>query len=248
MVKEFEDRVWEGLIKLEKLLEEETVILGKKINSTLGKGPDLHFYLEVVKQTKCTTLQRIIKLLEDRWFRNLLYASLISWGMHNFYFKNKGPKLKPFEKFSTNLTTPKVLKGLKELVGHSIEEFMAVEETVVEIYSCLEPLDPKKSKTKIVGRSKLLHFLLPNLIMPIDWKYTMPYFHFEATPKNELERFITIHNVLSQFVRKSKYRQKMEELVRIDEKTGGWNQTIPKVIDNLIIYCKKHPEECNCKG
>ncbi|AHF80187.1 hypothetical protein [Thermococcus paralvinellae] len=245
MVEGFESRVWEGLKKLEKFLEEEVIVLGKKINSILGKGPDLHFYLEVVEQTKCASPQRIVKLLEDRGFLNILYASLVSWGMHNFRFQNKGPKLKPFEEFSANLRTPKVLKSLEELAGHSVEEFMDVETTVTKLYRCLEPLDPIRTKTKIVGRSKLLHFLLPNLIMPVDWTHTMVHFHFGVTPKNEVERFIKVHRVLSEFVRNEECRQKMEELVRIDEKIGGWNQTIPKVIDNLIIYyCKKHQDKC----
>ncbi|ALM75475.1 hypothetical protein [Thermococcus barophilus] len=54
---------------LETLLEQDTRQLQEDMYKYLKVDePDLHFYLEVVGQTKCASSQRIVELLEDRCF------------------------------------------------------------------------------------------------------------------------------------------------------------------------------------
>ncbi|ALM75476.1 hypothetical protein TBCH5v1_1563 [Thermococcus barophilus] len=168
-------------------------------------------------------------------FLNILYATLISWGMHNFRFQNKGPKLKPFNEFVINLRNSQVSECLKALAGYSIDKFPEVKDNIKKLYSYL---DPVRSKTKIVGRSKLLHFLFPNLIMPIDFRHTITFLQLpEPQWSTEIDAFLKIQEWASEFARD--HKGKLEKLL-----DNEWNQTIPKVIDNLIIYyCKKHHDK-----
>jgi len=243
---EFKKRVWERTKKLETLLEQDAEQLQEDMYKHLRVDePDLHFYLEVVEQTKCASSQRIVKLLEDRCFLNVLYATLISWGMHNFWSQNKGPKLKPFEEFASNLRNSQVSECLKALAGHSIDEFSEIRNNVIKLYNYLNPYKENTGKLKIVGRSKLLHFLLPNLIMPIDRRYVLSYLGLNEIDRiieynqiTEVEAFLTIQEIIWKFARD--HKDKLEKLL-----DNEWNQTIPKVIDNLIIYyCKKHQDKC----
>ena len=96
-----------------------------------------------------------------------------------------------------------------------------------------------KSKRRIVGVSKALHFLLPDLIMPIDSSYTMPviygYNRYSNDREKETKDFIHI------------FRKTVEIAQRLnlspsDIDGDGWNTSIPKLIDNAIIgYDKLEP-------
>jgi hypothetical protein len=89
-----------------------------------------------------------------------------------------------------------------------------------------------KSRRKIVGVSKALHFLIPDLVMPIDGKFTMTYFYgynkYYNEPEKEFEIFEDIFNKTEKIVAKL-------NLNNDDLKEEGWNTSVPKLIDNSII-------------
>jgi hypothetical protein len=93
-------------------------------------------------------------------------------------------------------------------------------------------LEIMKSKRRIVGVSKAMHFLLPHLVMPIDSTYTMPHFYgsnkyggkAEKEFRNYLDIFLRTHQITSNL-----------QLTNSDVKGGEWNTSIPKLIDNAII-------------
>ena len=82
-----------------------------------------------------------------------------------------------------------------------------------------------KTRGKLVSNSKLLHFLLPNMFMPMDRKNTLSYFYGNTGES------------------KNKYIEIIElsyEIMRMPENWEGyldnrWNTTVPKMIDNAII-------------
>jgi len=251
-LKKFREKVWRRISTLEEILEDYVTPeriekfkeqLNEAVSST-GNGNDLYFYLKVMKRTKNLSKNSVEGLLKDWCFLLTLYVTLDAWGM------NAGERrLKSFEDFQRNLQdsyTPQGLKPyklVKQLTGCKIENFSKVKGSVEELYGLINPYKENTDKLKIVGRSKLLHFLLPNLVMPIDRKYVLSYLGLNEINKirkynqiTEVEAFLTIQEVIGDFARKHKNR--LEEL--LDNK---WNQTIPKVIDNLIIYyCKNHQD------
>jgi len=88
------------------------------------------------------------------------------------------------------------------------------------------------SKRRIVGVSKILHFLLPDLAMPIDSKFTLDYFYsYNKIDKDPQAEFNTFYEVLLN-------SHKIIDRLRITMEAvdgNGWNTSIPKLIDNAII-------------
>ena len=89
-----------------------------------------------------------------------------------------------------------------------------------------------KSKSKIVGVSKTLHFLLPKLFPPMDRRYTMNFFygHFNYynNPSKEFKSFSILLREFYKIIQKLYLTSK-------DVDSLMWNTTVPKLVDNAII-------------
>jgi len=214
--------------------------LNRAVSKT-GRGHDLQNYLKVLKETKNEHPEHLEKILHDDDFLILLYKTLESWGMNQRGAKMKSKKefvqaIKEVRELFINLAYK--IQNTKE---RNISEFEQLERKVKELY---DHLDVMESRSKLLSNSKLMHFILPEFFMPIDHGNTIRFLNV-PDPWGEIEwkAFKMIHRWASEFAKK--HKEQLKKLVEIDEKTGGWNQTIPKVIDNLIIYyCKKHQDKC----
>ncbi|MDR0704972.1 MAG: hypothetical protein LBF88_08290, partial [Planctomycetaceae bacterium] len=99
-----------------------------------------------------------------------------------------------------------------------------------------------ENKPPLVTFSKTMHFFLPNLFMPIDRKFTLPFFYRKApfNPKNhvpfskdhqsQIQIFCDIFEQFRQFA--NKHRSSLETQINPNSR---WNRNIPKIIDNIII-------------
>ena len=93
-------------------------------------------------------------------------------------------------------------------------------------------LDIMKTHYRLVGTSKTLHFLLPNLVVPMDREYTLSFFNKKyLTPNNEEKIFIEL---FGKFVSISQ----MLKLDRINFKKSDFQPSVAKLIDNAIIGYK----------
>lgn len=261
----------EKLQELEALLGRDTGVLQEKINSTLGCGPDLYFYQKTVSQTKHASPRKIRDVLLDEGFVELLYATLASWGMHS-----RGAKMKPFEEFSQSIHENVGLftrladfykknrlndeRNQKEVVKGLLDLFTALD-IMNHRKRSKDEAKSKKEASKLVANSKLMHFILPQLVMPIDRTNTVRFFTGCSVPReyykprrwNELDEnnksdvraFFKIHQAVLHWTQGQRISRKLHDL--IDDK---WNQTVPKVVDNLIIlYCKENRDkEGRCKA
>ena len=85
-------------------------------------------------------------------------------------------------------------------------------------------------KPKLVTYSKALHFFIPNLIAPIDRRYTLNYFFGNTSvPKTDFqqfEKFILVQKTFQDFSRQNNLSR---------YKNGYWNSSVPKILDNMII-------------
>ena len=74
-----------------------------------------------------------------------------------------------------------------------------------------------------------MHFLLPDLFMPIDRRYTLRFF-YELKPVNEKQCFFQVFEQFRLFA------QEHHEILKAQvDKNSHWNRNVSKVIDNIII-------------
>ena len=56
------------------------------------------------------------------------------------------------------------------------------------------------SGASLVGNSKVMHYMLPNAIPPIDREYTLRFLRGNTTIRNDLEvEWLTMKEIISQF-------------------------------------------------
>ena len=86
-----------------------------------------------------------------------------------------------------------------------------------------------ETNSKIVGTSKTLHFILPELVVPIDREYTLRFFgEKNLASKNEEKIFVEL------FDRFYKISQKLK-LDEVNFKKSKFQPSVAKLIDNAII-------------
>jgi hypothetical protein len=200
-----------------------------KCNEVYRSGHDLSLYRELIDMHRKRGSLEVI--LEDEEFLRKLHETLIKWNMNQ-----KGARLASF------IDLTKSIKFWRDYLVKLYEYklFEDIDNDIAKINEMLEKvfcnLIVMESKRRIVGVSKALHFLLPDLIMPIDGKYTLPAFYgynkFSNTPKKE---FITFRQIFREFLEITDRLQ----LNQSDVDGEKWNTSVPKLIDNAIIGLMK---------
>jgi len=108
------------------------------------------------------------------------------------------------------------------------------EDTLKILIDLFNNLNLVQTKSPLVTIAKTLHFFLPNLIVPIDRKYTCAFFRInlnritENEKKIQLDEFINLEKSFSMF-------SKEYNLTEFVDSSSDWNLNIPKIIDNMII-------------
>ena len=141
------------------------------------KGPSKFFYEEIIEAHQ---EKDITTLLEDKGFLKDCYACLAVWGLDRM--GAGGPKMKDFKEFREQIRNNHfcIEKLSQYEIGHSqsTEALSLLSQTFQDI----QVLD---NKTRLVANSKLLHFLLPNLVPVVDQQYIVRYFtQKEFNPKS----------------------------------------------------------------
>lgn len=188
------------------------------------KGPDLYFYKRTMSEIKKNKLENLLKSKE---FIELIYATLVSWDMNS-----RRARIKYFDEFFKN-----IIENKENFLDLSVFSLDAIpDDKLVEIKSKLKYLYSRSalmtSQGKLVSNSKTMHFILPNLIMPMDRANTLTFF-YENTNESE-NKFLEIFEC-------SRHIAKSVDLTKyLDDE---WNQTIPKTIDNAIMFEMKEQKQ-----
>jgi hypothetical protein len=187
--------------------------------------PSLYLYKKIVEKHRKHGDLNI--LLQDNEFLELIYITLIAWDMNR-----RAAKLVSFEKFKKSIFDNTNL--LSELYNYKLGSLSEGDVSIIlnKIEKLFVNLNVMKSKSKIVGISKTLHFLLPDLIMPIDRKYTLGFFYGHNKYDQEItkefktfkEVFVAFHHIATKL-----------KLSEADIDNFNWNTSIPKLIDNALI-------------
>lgn len=175
--------------------------------------------------------RKLVDIFSDEYLE-LIYTTLISWNMNG-----RGAKLAEIQDFKDSIRSNKPL--IISLKGYRLEKLD--KDGLTKIVNVLKELFKKlkvvQTNSKLVTFSKTLHFLLPELIAPIDRKYTLEFFYRNTmlttdkdSAKNDEKQFEVFEEIFE------KYWELVTDcdlLSYLDDKS--WNRTIPKIADNAVI-------------
>jgi hypothetical protein len=205
--------------------DEKKITLVKTINESIAQmdkkyrtGPSLYFYKKTLENR--LKYDSVEKYLSNEYNLEIMYAALVAWDMDS-----RGAKLTDFDCFQNNILNNIDLFNYIETAGINLlsTNIFMVTRIVKKLYATLNIM---KTDAKTVAHSKLLHFIFPDLFMPIDRKNTLTFFY--GNTNESLNKFIEIINFSYDFV---KDNNEISTFIG----TGKWNTSIPKIIDNAII-------------
>jgi len=207
----------------------------EQINKIYRSGDDLRFYRKIINSHR--QYNNLEKILNIEGLYQLLWDTLDKWNMNQ-----RAAKLTTLGKLRKS-----ILKNKRDLIKlHKYKtESLSVEKYEKEVKDLLKKvfLDLKvtENKSHIVAVSKTLHFLLPDLIMPMDRRYVMNFFYGHNNYKTGVDEFNVFDEVLREGI---KIAEKLN-LSNRDVKDNGknWNTSVPKLIDNAVIVFMKSRED-----
>lgn len=191
-------------------------------------GPSVYFHTKVIE--KYRTTGHYDNLLSDNQYIEYIYATLSSWGMHRM---TKNVLLKEFENFKEVINFNR--DGLIELNKYKLETIQSIKDIEDLLLKVFNNLIVMEKGSKIVGTSKALHHLLPDLVPPIDRRNTINFFYEDplkkqvSIPKDEDKCFLEILGEYLEITRKLNltFRGYLHKNI--------FDTSVPKIIDNAII-------------
>jgi hypothetical protein len=181
-------------------------------------GPSIYFYEKVHSIRKST--DNITLFLNEEKNIEYLYSTLLAWDMNS-----RGAKMRYFTDFKKSiLDNIEYFKNIEKISTNIMNvKIYEISEYLKNIYNNLNIM---YTDSKLVSTSKLLHFLFPDLIMPMDRTNTLKYFYNNTGESSYkfLEILEFSQKVSNENIDWDKYIYKSK-----------WNTTIPKIIDNAII-------------
>ena len=190
-----------------------------------GCIPIVNNYLELIKMY--ADVEDYHTLLRNSNYVSLAYRTLQDWNMDE-----RGAKLVGLSAFRDSILSR--LDSLACLKRYRLELLSTSElpKVMMELKSLFVDLKVMQTQARIVGVSKTLHFLLPNLVMPIDRGNILSLLYlgskYSANPEREFQCFTEIFEEYQELC------HKLDLSVR-DVDGVGWNSSIPKMIDNALI-------------
>ncbi len=189
-------------------------------------------YLELMR------LRKELDVSSESYLKKL-YLTLIDWGMDA-----RGAKLAQEEIFIESVQSHS--DSFKKLVNFKIESVTSSEfenslAILGELFRHLELV--ATSKPPLVTFAKTMHFLVPELLVPMDRTYTMCFFFGSTTLNYKMHRFDTYAALFREFYDFSHNHPELKGYLDDD-----WNYSVPKIMDSIIIgYLNRNSLNCNKK-
>ena len=213
------------LIDLATISRRHFLFFVNKCNQIYRSGHDLALYRQLISMHR--QYGNLEVLLGNNRFLETIYRTLEEWDMNK-----RGAKLTSFEAFKDSVLfyRDSLLELYEYKLYEDIYDEMGTLKTLAERIFC--NLKVMESQRRIVGVSKALHFLLPDLIMPIDSKYTMTAFYgYNKYSNSHNKEFATFWDIIE------RTHEITERLGLSPGDVDGelWKVSVPKLIDNAII-------------
>ncbi len=165
----------------------------------------------------------------DEYLR-ALHNTLDAFGMDI-----KGAKLKEYDIFAAS-----VREYRRDIVALERVGVAQIDADVTRrLWRIIQGMELSWTKSQMVTGSKTLHHLLPQLLPPIDRRYTRRFFRYHSSqfqnyPEGAFKRMLSYFAQIAQRVDLASY---------VGTATTAWATSESKMIDNAIIgYCRLHPE------
>jgi hypothetical protein len=186
-------------------------------------GPSVYFHKKVIE--KIRQVERHEQLFGDNLYFEYIYATLAAWGMHRM--GEETARMVCFDEFKESICSSKEqILELSSIRLQAIpdEKFDTVKYKLGSLFNSLSVME---SETKLIGNSKALHHLLPDLVPPIDRQHTLRFFYGNTNiTREEEEIFLELLE---------KFRGIATHLGNEDFRFEGFNTSLPKIIDNAIM-------------
>ena len=137
-------------------------------------GPSKYFHVKAVERFEALG-NSVLRAVEDERFCELLYATLVAWGMHDL----RGPRMPDFCTFRSRITV--LSPRIASLSDYQITALPEADRSCVmgELWELISELPGTETGSPLVANSKLLHHLLPKLMPPIDRGNTGRFFGYK---------------------------------------------------------------------
>lgn len=191
-------------------------------------GPSLYFHQRALQTRHSADFERHLEYV---------YATLVSWGMHRM--GPGGSKMQPFVLFRSSA------EGLREQVAaaQAIDPARITNDEWNTLRSVFCGIKVMASGTSIVGNSKVMHHMIPNIVPPIDREYTFRFLRGNTSISNDLHgEWATMRTMIEEFFIPVVCDQRFAPAVKPWLDNAGlyaWDTSPMKVVDNLIIGSRK---------
>jgi len=182
-----------------------------------------HFHRRVIDAIRQQPYENLLKSVH---FLDCVYAVLATWGMDRM---DRSASLVDFDAFAQSVTNnATALLELSKLKLHLLAP-NAQEVVKTDLARLYENLQVMNTRARLVGLSKAMHHLLPDLVPPIDRKHTLTFFYGRKyyPEKEGGQMFLDIFDVFYRICRRLDLSQ--------SDLRGRWDTSVPKMIDNAII-------------
>lgn len=192
------------------------------------RGPSLFFHRRSLETRGPQISERHLEYI---------YATLVSWGMHRM--GKGGSKMQSFERFRESV------EQLRDKIARAqeIELAQMTEDAWNLLRDVFQGINVMASGASLVGNSKVMHHMTPNIIPPIDREYTLKYLRGNSNIENNLDaEWNLVRSIVSDFfipvACDHAFCQKAANWMANQDKFP-WDTSILKVIDNLVIGSRK---------
>ncbi len=198
-------------------------------NRLYRSGHDLYLYRQIIDKHR--NGNGLDSLLKDEDFYPLIWNTLDAWNMNQ-----RRAKLTSIDNLRSSILVNRFnLLELYQYKLHSISAGEVESKVIRSLKQVFVGLNVMESKRRIVGVSKTLHFLLPDLVMPIDGKYTLSFFYGYNKSSTDVE---ADYNTFEEIFRWTRKVTSKLGLNQDDVNNVAWNTSVPKLIDDAIIGWK----------
>ena len=206
-------------------------------------GPSEYFHAKAVQAARS-------EFLSNRHLE-YVYATLACWGMHRM--GDTKCKMVDFASFVQSVEACRdqltMMRG-RHLVSSDPQTLNRLLEGPIK--TSFETLTVSVSEAKLVGNSKALHHIVPELIPVVDRQHTLRFFYRHQKdfkridprgkitwgtvpfPKSVDEQY-AVFRQMSVEARKILRTKRVRALRALDEPNAPFNTSLPKVADNLVI-------------
>lgn len=187
------------------------------------RGPSLYFHKRSLETRHSVDFELYLEYI---------YATLASWGMHK---GGRGGKMQTFEVFKQSVEAIK-----KEILeAETINYHCVVDDNWCLLERIFRSVRIMESRTSIVGNSKVMAHMIPNIVPPIDRTYTLKYLRRNTYIRNGLDfEWTLMKEIISDFfipvACEKQFMDKAERWIS-NQPQYPWDTSIFKVIDNLVI-------------